>query len=590
MSSPASSQRALAKSAKSASSSAVKGAEDQKPKESYRDLLEQIVVALILALLIRGFEAEAFVIPTGSMATTLMGRHKEVPCPECGITSQVSASDEVDSPGKGRVKWGTCQNCRALLPLADAPSFKGDRILVMKCLYDLPFLPGAGEPERWNVVVFKYPEDPEQNYIKRLVGMPGEVFQIHYGDVRARPLDQPGAPFRHPRRPLNHQQAMQMLVWDDSHRPQALRDLPEWRRWQARESGAWTETPHQGWFGSTYTFTSKPDVPEWSELRYRNLVPDPAQWRAIRDGERPASPPRPTLVSDFYSYNTAIQEDAGLDRPFPSEPQWVPDLTLSCRVQASAPQGRLRLELVEAGAAYRCEIDLATGEGVMYQDDRQLAPPAPTGLNDTAAHDVTFANVDGRLTLWVDGATPFGEGVVYDDGSKSPAGPTAADLSPVAIATRNAAVAVSRLVLKRDVYYSLRAGRADYASSYPGTDGFALFADPERFHELARLQASEFVIRPGHYLMLGDNSPRSADSREWHTGDQDGTYVSRVRAHVEPWTNVRRDSWEVPRNLIVGKAFYIYWPHGVPLWPRVPLTPDLLIPFRPYFERMRWVR
>ena len=37
--------------------------------------------------------------------------------------------------------------------------------------YDLPFLPGSRPPERWDVVVFRYPEEPEVSYIKRLVGL-----------------------------------------------------------------------------------------------------------------------------------------------------------------------------------------------------------------------------------------------------------------------------------------------------------------------------------------------------------------------------------------------------------------------------------
>ena len=49
--------------------------------ESHRETVEAIVVALILALVVRGFEAQAFVIPTGSMAPTLMGRHKEITLP-----------------------------------------------------------------------------------------------------------------------------------------------------------------------------------------------------------------------------------------------------------------------------------------------------------------------------------------------------------------------------------------------------------------------------------------------------------------------------------------------------------------------------
>ena len=48
-----------------------------------RETIESIVVAIILAFLFRGFVAEAFVIPTGSMAQTLRGRHMDIVCPEC---------------------------------------------------------------------------------------------------------------------------------------------------------------------------------------------------------------------------------------------------------------------------------------------------------------------------------------------------------------------------------------------------------------------------------------------------------------------------------------------------------------------------
>src|SRR5215218_10196691 len=70
------------------------GSEKPKPKEGHRETVEAIVVAMILALLVRGFEAEAFVIPTGSMAPTLMGRHKEVTCPQCKYVYSVNASAE----------------------------------------------------------------------------------------------------------------------------------------------------------------------------------------------------------------------------------------------------------------------------------------------------------------------------------------------------------------------------------------------------------------------------------------------------------------------------------------------------------------
>ena len=57
-----------------------------------RETIESIVIAFVLAFLFRTFEAEAFVIPTGSMAPTLQGRHKDVECVKCGYRYRASAS------------------------------------------------------------------------------------------------------------------------------------------------------------------------------------------------------------------------------------------------------------------------------------------------------------------------------------------------------------------------------------------------------------------------------------------------------------------------------------------------------------------
>ena len=62
------------------------------PSHAMRETVESIALAVILAFLFRAFVAEAFVIPTGSMAPTLMGQHKDVHCPECGYWYQAGAS------------------------------------------------------------------------------------------------------------------------------------------------------------------------------------------------------------------------------------------------------------------------------------------------------------------------------------------------------------------------------------------------------------------------------------------------------------------------------------------------------------------
>ena len=52
-------------------------------KDGVRELVECVVFVVVLVLLLKSFVAEAFVIPTGSMATTLLGYQKDITCPEC---------------------------------------------------------------------------------------------------------------------------------------------------------------------------------------------------------------------------------------------------------------------------------------------------------------------------------------------------------------------------------------------------------------------------------------------------------------------------------------------------------------------------
>ena len=99
----------------------------EKPK-SGRESIESFVVVFV-AFLVWSIEAEGFVIPTGSMATTLMGRHKEITCPQCGYVYTVNADREVESSGSGRstgvrVQSGTCVNCRFEAPVGKSPAFR----------------------------------------------------------------------------------------------------------------------------------------------------------------------------------------------------------------------------------------------------------------------------------------------------------------------------------------------------------------------------------------------------------------------------------------------------------------------------------
>src|SRR5512147_697097 len=85
--------------------------QNQKPPDNWRETVESIAIAFVLAFLFRTFEAEAFVIPTGSMAPTLMGRHKDLECPKCHYNFQVSASEEVDRDGKEKPNAPLIDRC-----------------------------------------------------------------------------------------------------------------------------------------------------------------------------------------------------------------------------------------------------------------------------------------------------------------------------------------------------------------------------------------------------------------------------------------------------------------------------------------------
>lgn len=104
-----------------------------KIKSGLRENIEAIAVAVVLALFIRTFVVQAFKIPSGSMKPTLL---------------------------------------------------IGDHILVNKFIYGIkiPFwdkvIIPIKKPERSDIVVFKFPEDPSKDFIKRVIGIAGDVIEI----------------------------------------------------------------------------------------------------------------------------------------------------------------------------------------------------------------------------------------------------------------------------------------------------------------------------------------------------------------------------------------------------------------------------
>ncbi len=532
-----------------------------------REMTESLAVALVLAFLFKTFIAEAFVIPTGSMAPTLFGRHKDVACPQCGYHYEVGASVEMNDEGNmllRRITQATCPNCRHEAAVKDLAVFKGDRILVNKFPYELK------HPDRWDVCVFKFPEDPERNYIKRLIGLPGETIRLSRGDVFARP--EGSAEFQILRKEdPGKQHAIQIIVADDQHPPRALlaQGWPErWAGMQRDQApGAidgWSPAA-EGVQTDLAKRTHRVVANDWTWLRYRHFVPSPLDWESVLDNQPPAPNPRPQLITDYYAYNSF--DGLGSDRDL----FWVGDLTVSGVAefsQLTADQPAWVLELVEGIRRYRCEINLSSGEATLSHTD-DLNPEGPPVTLGTASTPVRgagryrfdFANVDDRLCLWINGrliALPDGGGYL------APAlrDPREGDLTPVGLATRGATAEFGELVIRRDIYYRAEGVANDDGGPFPSRldegEGISEIAahqlrealgNPAEYARLYNEKAEpmEFApLRTDEYFVMGDNSPQSQDSRLWTNRRQ------ALNRHA------------VPRNAFVGKAFMVYWPHGVP--------------------------
>src|SRR5215210_5478411 len=68
-------------------------------ESSVKETIESILVAFILAFIFRAFVVEAFVIPTGSMAPTLLGAHLRFTCTDCGYRFEANYSSPNDTGG-----------------------------------------------------------------------------------------------------------------------------------------------------------------------------------------------------------------------------------------------------------------------------------------------------------------------------------------------------------------------------------------------------------------------------------------------------------------------------------------------------------
>jgi signal peptidase I len=494
--------------------------------------IQSLVVAFVLAMVFRGFVVEGFVIPTGSMAPTLLGQHLLKHSDQTGQYFPVGFDagrninpDRFVDPLLGR---------RMPLPKAESKKViprSGDRVLVLKTIY--PFF----EPERFDVVVFKNPTDTQgvaANYIKRLIGLPNETLWIVDGEIFAKKGN--GA-FHVQRKPEHIQQTLWRQISNSDAIPTDTLALP--KHWSG---SPWEPTPENDWeidgrrwtcTGETATLTwdqHKMPIDDW--LSYNMLMPSGRQ----------------EPMSDIRVGATITPKDDALSVTFILE---AVGHKFTWNIHGSS------------GTITKQIIGESTTEQVSFDVDRiQRGDPVR----------VEFWHVDQMLAMYINN-NRVAE-MLYDYGpEKRLRLITRADESvPVEEIAGRGGVApkltwkfshanfvMEKVTVDHDLYY--RSGRlparATKNPTTPGNEKLVAIGSPAFGTHPEKLA----VLGDNQFMMAGDNSAYSLDGRLWGNPDE---FVA---------TQIDTAPFVVHRDLLIGKAWCVYWPAPFRVG-NFPIVPD----------------
>ncbi|MHC5038166.1 MAG: signal peptidase I [Planctomycetota bacterium] len=440
------------------------GAEEPRPIPGgwLRENLEAIVVAVIMALVIRHFCVEAFKIPTSSMEPTLYGNHPEL-------------------------------------------RIRGDRILVNKFNYKF------SEPNRWDVIVFKYPLDKTKNYIKRLVGLPEEEIKIRGGNIyvnrEPKDADRKWILARKPR-------VIQEAIWQEIY-PGASEEGPGY--WAA-ESGA-------DFRGSKTGGLLKPRKGDRAFILYRGEI------RARRDRKALPQEEAPPLGEIRLSFKAALD------------------------------QGKLIVHLDLDEMEVHFHVSVGTGEKARIALNGEEVASAETSLSPQRTRSVSIFNVDGRLALCVDGRTlcehAFDPGEFY----------TRLMRPRLRIGVSGGgALQLSDITLHRDIHYIMdhRGVLSDQGVLRIPRDCYFVLGDNCTSSKDSRLWKSiRFRLKDGREIEAewgGDDFVRDEASGELHLLDTNGNPWHLTRSEVENFDAVGDFAPFVARENLIGSAFMVFWP------------------------------
>ncbi|MEO1618998.1 MAG: S26 family signal peptidase, partial [Planctomycetota bacterium] len=236
------------------------------------------------------------------------------------------------------------------------------------------------------------------------------------------------------------------------------------------------------------------------------------------------------------------------------------------------------------------ERSFSDGEG---NDAANVTAPLSIG----GSFDIRMSNFDDHLLVWIDdellsfdGPTTFDPRQfrkASESGPQTKPGIHPLDASPVGIAVKGGSATIDHVRIDRDKYYIACEGQQ--MNDYDLSELYALNAGPgdvqqilespsdwERYPVWKARRKIKFELAEDQFFPMGDNSPESLDARCW-AGARPRQRLPR-RFADDAYTFA--DASYVPRDLLVGKALMVFWPHP---WNKpLPMTPN--------FSRFRLIR
>ncbi len=458
--------------------------------EEVANTLEWLITAFILAFVFRAFVMEAFRIPTGSMADTLMGAHHRLRCLQCGYEYEYGYSTEPEKdivpPGPENLEKTRCPSC-GFIDGTGRPHIvsNGDRLLVLKCIYQ--FI----EPKRWDVVVFKNPLKPQINYIKRMIAKPFEKVEIIDGDIYIND--------KIARKPPQVQEELWMPVYMNDYQPARPREGSfngrPWRNPFITTGSRWTINPE-----NPVLFHLDSPADQINSMVYNTK-----------------------LGNDFrctYAYN-----DINFYRDLPT----VSDIMVSYYASQTEKEWGVGAILSKYGATFRAWVDFTGSMNIFYSTgpvEILLASSKFEAVLSSRPARIRFANVDHQLIFEYNNQT-----LTFDlDSDPGILGERKTGVEPRVEIIGSGKVTLSHVGIFRDIYYTDRS-----------------------FNGSKALRATEgnppLILQKDQFFVLGDNSPNSEDGRFW---DSNGVGNNQINY----------DKGIVPKDYLVGKAVFVYWPAG----------------------------